>query len=146
MTSQIDDMVRGMHQWVNNLRSVKKQVEDINERIKERPGTDTLVKMGKSIAEKIANWEQHIITTQQETFQDVINFYNKLSTELLDLRGRMENAQQPKVPEGHKKRFAQLKQEWATHEAALNVIIKDLVPAFNRLYATQQLPAVIEPK
>lgn len=146
ITSQIDVMVKGMHQWVNNLRSVKKQVEDINERIKERPGTDTLVKMGKSIAEKISEWEQNIITTQQETFQDVINFYNKLSAELLDLRGRIENAQQPQVPEGHKKRFAQLKQEWETQQAALDEIVKNLVPAFNRLYATQQLPAVVEPK
>ena len=146
LCSSIDNTVREMHNDVNRMRTVKKQVEDLNALLKEKPEADTLVKTGKALSAKIASWEKNIITTQQETFQDVINYYNRLSAEMLDLRGRMENAQQPRVPEGHKKIYRQLMNEWQAYKAELEKIIQQDVPAFNKLYREKQLPALLFPQ
>jgi regulator of sigma D len=135
-----------MHTDVNRMRAVKKQVDDLNALLKDRPESDTLIKTGKALANKIGSWEKQIITTQQETFQDVINYYNRLSAEMLDLRGRMENAQLPKVPDGHKKIYQQLMNEWQGYKTELEQIIKNDLPAFNKLYKEKQIPAVILPK
>jgi regulator of sigma D len=118
----------------------------LNALLKGLPDSDTLIKTGKALTNKIANWEKQIITTQQETFQDVINYYNRLSAEMLDLRGRMENAQQPKVPDGHKKVYQQLMKEWQGYKTELEQIINTDLPAFNKLYKEKQIPAVILPK
>jgi photosystem II stability/assembly factor-like uncharacterized protein len=146
LCSSIDATVRTMHTDVNRMRTVKKQVDDLNALLKDRPESDTLIKTGKALANKISAWEKQIITTQQETFQDVINYYNRLSAEMLDLRGRMENAQLPKVPDGHKKIYQQLMNEWQGYKTELEQIINNDLPAFNKLYKEKQIPAVILPK
>lgn len=146
LSSSIDEAVRTMHNDVNRMRAVKKQVDDLNALLKDRPEGDTLIKTSKALANKIATWEKKIITTQQETFQDVINYYNRLSAEMLDLRGRMENAQFPKVPDGHKNVYTQLMNEWKGYKAELEQIINNDLPAFNKLYQEKQIPALILPK
>ncbi|MCC6762387.1 MAG: glycosyl hydrolase [Chitinophagaceae bacterium] len=143
---QIDAAVTNMHQSVVRMRSVKQQVEQLNTQLKGIAETDTLVKTGKTLIAKINAWEKQIITTQQETFQDVINYYNRLSAELLDLRGRVDNAQQPIIPAGHKKQWQTLLSAWTKYETELLQIINRDLPAFNDLYKAKALPAILLPQ
>ena len=42
-----------------------------------------LIEMAKKITFKIDEWEQNLIQPKQKTFQDVINYHNKLKAQII---------------------------------------------------------------
>lgn len=146
LANAIDEAVTSMHTQVARLRSAKKQLEELPTLLKQDQGKKTLLEAAAQLAKKIDTWQQQIITTRQETFQDVINFYNQLSAEMLDLRGRMENATQPQVPAGHQQRLGQLMATWEQHRSQLQQLLENDIPAFNRQYKEAALPYVLLPQ
>jgi hypothetical protein len=144
LMSTIDESVRQMHEQVSKVRSIKQQLESTTLLLNGYPNTDTIGKAAKKLSASVDAWQGKLVSTQQETFQDVINFYNQLNAEMLDLRGRMDNANQPKVPEGHKTRLAALQQQWNQAGIEYQNILKDL-EAFNLLYRKLELPAILIP-
>jgi hypothetical protein len=103
---------------------------------------DSLMEKGKSLQEAIKMWEENLIQPKQKTFQDVINFPNQLNTDLLDLRGRMDNPE-PTVTKGSEVRLADLKLVWAKHNAELTRILEEEVTSFNQLYKNLDIPALL---
>ncbi|MEO0732292.1 MAG: glycosyl hydrolase [Bacteroidota bacterium] len=144
ITRAVEGAVRDIHQSVNRMRKVRKQVQQINGLLKDQPATEELRKTGETIIEKITEWEEELIQPQQETFQDVINFPNQLNTELLNLKSRVDGAV-PGATAGARQRLQDLEAEWAGHRRALDRIIEEKVGDYNRRYRELALPALIVP-
>lgn len=145
MISVIDSTVTDMHQSVSRMKQVKKQLEDHASLLKGKAGTDSLLKLGTGLLKEINQWEEKLITSRQQTFQDVINFYNRLNAELLDLKRRMDT-HDPRVTEGAKQRYRDLMEEWAVQRRSLTEIIDVKMVAYNKLYRDLQLPALVLPE
>jgi hypothetical protein len=58
----------------------------------------------EALTERINSWEENIIQAKQKTFQDVINFKNKLNAQLIQLKSYLDQAD-PKVTNGATERF-----------------------------------------
>ncbi|NJK82817.1 MAG: hypothetical protein HC912_02410 [Saprospiraceae bacterium] len=82
----VETAVREIHNSVNEMRKVKKQLLQIKESLKLVEGTTALQDSATAIVKKITTWEEALIQPNQKTFQDVINFPNKLNAELIDLK------------------------------------------------------------
>ena len=142
MLSEIASLVKEIHESVNSMRSAKKQLSTYKELLKDKKEAEELLNKGDSLSKRITSWEENLIQAKQKTFQDVINFNNKLNSELLFLKGFVEGPI-PNVTEGAKERFADLQQDWKTYETERNAIINTEMAEFNSMYRELNLPAII---
>ena len=143
--SEIDGVVEEIHQSVTRLRSVKGQLESKLALIKEMEAPDELGSSGEAILEAITKWEEQLIQPRQKTFQDVINFRNQLSAELLFLKGHIDTPD-PRPTAQALDRFQTLKDQWSDQKIEMEFLIKERIGGFNRAYQTANLPALIVPE
>ena len=143
--NKIDDNVKAVHNSVIRMRKVKTQIESIMGILKDNKDQTALLDTAKAVLSKINAWENNLITVKQETFQDVINFNNRLNAELLDLKKRVD-AHDPRPTAGTMARFTDLSKEWQTNKAVLDNLINVEVAKFNDMYKKAALPALIVPE
>jgi len=135
-------MLTEMHESVNQLRSVKSQLENYRGLLQDREDAKALLDKGEELNGRITSWEENLIQSKQKTFQDVINFNNKLNSELLFLKGFIQGPY-PKLTEGSKARFEDLKKDWMVYRNERDNIINEEMAAYNKAYEDLKLPALI---
>jgi photosystem II stability/assembly factor-like uncharacterized protein len=140
----IEQNVRAIHQAVTDMRDIKDQMSFLQKNLKKAGCTQDLLDAGDSIVTRIQKWEEQLIQPQQKTFQDVINFPNRLSADLLNLKQRVDS-HDPRVTTGATKRLADLLQEWTDFELQMREILERDVVSFNKLYTEYKLPAIVAP-
>jgi len=140
--NKIDENVEEIHTAVNQMRKVKSQIDAYNTLLKSTNEANELLDKGKSILKSLNEWEGNLITVKQETFQDVINFQNKLNAEFLDLKSRSD-MHDPRLTEGSKTKYFALLDEWTKHKKTLDKIINEDIKAYNELYKQKNIPALI---
>ncbi|MCB0558840.1 MAG: glycosyl hydrolase [Lewinellaceae bacterium] len=140
----IEQAVRDIHRSVQQMQEVKQQVENLHSSLKKIECTKELLDASQNIVNNIKDWEEKLVQPKQKTYQDVINFPNRLSAELLNLKQRVD-AHDPVVTEGARQRLQELLSEWAQFRNQMRKIINEDIASFNRLYREYQMPAVILP-
>ena len=139
---QIENTVKDIHESVNNMRSAKSQLEGYAKLLKDNDAAKGLLEKGKNLIERITTWEENLIQSKQKTFQDVINFNNKLNSQLLHLKGFID-VDEPKLTQGSKERLQDLMKEWTTFKNERDAIINTEMAAYNKQYKDLNLPAII---
>lgn len=142
MLATIESTVKEMHESVNKMRSAKSQLEHYANLLKDNKDADSLLKIGKGLMKRISTWEENLIQPKQKTFQDVINFNNKLNAQLLFLKGSLDAAY-PKVTEGSKVRLQDLLKDWKVYQDERDAIIDSEMKAYNEMYRSLNIPALI---
>jgi hypothetical protein len=94
------------------------------------------------LIKRILTWEKNVIQPKQKTFQDVINFNNKLNSQLINLAGYINQAA-PKVTSGAKTLLNDLLRDWNVYKAEHDTIITTEMSAYNDAYKNLKLPALI---
>ncbi len=129
---------------VAEVRGVAGQLKRILENLKSAKGPEELIATGEALLLELTTWETNIIQPRQETFQDVINYPNRLAAELMNLKGRFDTPA-PSVTLGAQQRLLDLEEAWSTYATEKEVILQQQAQAFNKLYAAHQLPAILLP-
>jgi len=142
---KVEDAVRNIHDSVNKMRAVKKQLSALKGTLSETASTKMLADTAAVVIKSIEEWERNLIQPDQKTFQDVINFPNQLNSELMNLKSRADSFF-PQPTKGASQRLDDLLAEWAVHKKVMNEILNKEVAKFNALYEEQRLPAVVVPK
>jgi photosystem II stability/assembly factor-like uncharacterized protein len=131
-----------LHKSVNKMRQVKKQIETLNESLKDQPDSKDLIKTGNDLIKKIDQWESNLIEPRSKNFQDVINFPNKLNSEFLQLR-EVADKHDPRLTKGAQDRARDVDAEWAKYKQQMNEMIQKDINNYNRLFKEKNMPAVI---
>ncbi len=126
------------------MRQVRDQIKTLIAHTQGQPQADTVAASGKALIEKMTTWEEALVQPKQETFQDVINFPNKLNAEFIWLLGNVDAAGPP-VTQGARDRHADLSRLWDQHRAEMNTLLENDVALFNMLIQEQAVPAIIVP-
>lgn len=142
MLTSIESMIKDMHESVNSMRSAKAQLNTYQKLLKDNEEAKDLLDTAKALVEKIEKWENELIQPQQKTFQDVINFENKLNTQMMSLKSYIDVAD-PRVTAGAKDRYEDLKTEWQSYADRKKQLIDVELRAFNDMYRSLDLPAII---
>ncbi|WP_299365096.1 exo-alpha-sialidase [Winogradskyella sp.] len=142
MLVAIENTIRDMHESVNQMRSAKTQLNSYAKLLKDNEDAKPLVEKGEDLVKRINDWEENLIQAKQKTFQDVINFNNKLNAQLIQLLFYVNQAD-PKVTEGAKERFKDLMKDWQVYKNERDAIINTEMNAYNNLYKSLNLPALI---
>ena len=142
MLVSIENTVKEMHESVNQMRSAKTQLSHYAKLLKDSKNADSLLEKGKELTKRINSWEENLIQAKQKTFQDVINFNNKLNAQLIQLKSYIDQAN-PKVTNGAKERFDDLMNDWEVYKNERDTIINTEMKAYNSLFKTLAIPALI---
>lgn len=142
MLVTIESTVREMHKAVIQMRSAKSQLKKYAALLKDNDGAKALLEKGDSLTMRINSWEENLIQEKQKTFQDVINFNNKLNAQLIQLKNYIDQAD-PKVTNGAKERFDDLLKDWQVYENEYKDIINTEMSDYNALYKSLDIPALI---
>ena len=142
MLVSIEDTVKEMHESVNQMRSAKTQLTTYAKLLKNNNNANAIIEKGKELSKRINSWEENLIQAKQKTFQDVINFNNKLNAQLIQLKSYIDQAN-PKVTNGAKERFGDLMNDWKVYVNERNDIINTEMKAYNDLFKTLAIPALI---
>ena len=142
MLVSIENTVKEMHESVNQMRSAKTQLSHYANLLKDSKNADSLLEKGKELTKRINSWEENLIQAKQKTFQDVINFNNKLNAQLIQLKSYIDQAN-PKVTNGAKERFNDLMKDWQVYKNERDTIINTEMQAYNSLFKTLAIPALI---
>ena len=94
---------------------------------------------------KINEWEGKLIQRDQKTFQDVINFPNKLNAEIVNLMGRIDG-HDPKITKGSLTRMDDLMAEWNNLRSLKEEIIEVDIKEFNDAFVKSGLSPIVFPK
>jgi len=142
MLDGIETTLKTIHESVNDMRSVKSQLEGYDKLLKDNKDAKELLEKGKKLVKRIVSWEENLIQSKQKTFQDVINFNNKLNAQLINLKGYIDAAE-PQVTRGAKERWADLQKDWQVYETERKAIVNEEMNEYNSMFKALELPAII---
>jgi len=143
--ARIENAIREIHQSVNQMRSAKTQLKAYDKLLKEDESAKALLAKGKELIKRIDTWEENLIQPKQKTFQDVINFHNQLNAELMNLKNYVDTPE-AKVTEGAQLRLRDLLGEWSSFHAEKKSIVDVEMKAYNEMYRSLEIPAIVLPK
>jgi len=144
MMISIEQAIKEIHEAVNDMRSVKSQIEYYQSILQESTVAPEIIELGGDIIAQIEAWEGTLIQSDQKTFQDVINFHNQLNAQWMNLKDYVDSAD-PKLTAGAKERFNDLEGQWALFQQTKNQIIDEEMEQFNQLYKALDLPMIMIP-
>ena len=136
---KIETAIKSIHQSVTQMRNAQDQLKYYSTIINEKDSFTKLYDQAQSIAEQLKNWEKELIQPNQKTFQDVINFNNKLNAELMYLKGYVDT-EEPKVTQGARDRYRDLNKTWQKHKDELKKIIEEDFKSFEKNYRAAKVP------
>ena len=130
-----------MHQQVNELRKIRKQLVHHSEILRDLKPAEKVLDEAKKLIAGIDAWESNIVEGRIQNGQDVINWPSRLNVEFFNIK-RLADAPDPRITQGIKARLADLQAQWNTEKGKLDAIKKS-VAAYNTLYKSQELEALI---
>lgn len=139
---RVEKNIIEVHTAINDMRKVKKQIENYNDLMKDSKENKDLVDTGKALIEKINKWEGELIETRQKNFQDVINWPSKLSSGIMNLKV-LADSHDPRITQGLKDELADLEKEWAKYkQVRVDELMKE-VNNYNAKFKSKNIPAII---
>ena len=139
---QIESGIRNIHQTVTKMRKVQKQLKYYREILIENNAYEVLLDKAEVINEKLKIWEKNLIQPDQKTFQDIINFNNKLNAQWMYLKDFVDT-EHPKVTQGAVERYQDLEKQWLIQKTILDKIIKLDFNAFESEFKAANVPVLI---
>lgn len=135
LKSSMDDI----YDQVKRIRYIKEQVnaftkrgDSENKEIKDKAAL---------INKQIDSIESNMVQTKSKSFQDVINFENKLDAKMKHVMDLIDGAVPP-VTQGQKSRALDLVKEWVSIKQSVNKIVTEDVKSLNELIEKNKVPFI----
>jgi len=125
------DDIEAIHVSVVQMRKIQDQLNQFVARAEGIARLDSLAAKAKAIVKTIKDWEEQLIQPKAQTNDDVINFVNKLSANIVFVKGEIESANTPYVTKGQQKRYEELHAEWKKYEAQKQALLAGEIAGFN---------------
>ena len=102
--------INDLHTAIVKARNIRSQIKKMNERIIEMGNMEELISTGKLAIKAIDNWEGQVVQTEMKTFQDVVNFINRLNAHMINLLETIDGSDPP-LTQGQRDRYGDLSEE-----------------------------------
>ena len=145
LLAKLEKDVTDIHVAVTRMRGLTKQVNDMVKLVKSDSSKSEIVALSKSLIKKISEWEEKLIQPKSQSYDDVINFVNKLSANIIFVHGEV-NSNIPYVTAGQKARYEELHLEWLVYQKEMEQLMNKDVAAFNALCRKLSVANVILPE
>ncbi len=139
---QIREEVSKVDTAVNEMNSVKKQLDDLDKRLPKDDHGTTVRDAGKKLQQKLQPIEDALIQSKAKSGQDVLNYPIRLNNELVALGGSISTADAAPTSQSYEV-FNMLKQRSDEQVSKWEEMVKSDLPSFNQVVQQQQIPALI---
>ena len=95
--------------------------------------------MALTLKRDLQEWEERLVQYDQKTFQDVINFPNRLNAEMTNLMSTIGGLD-PTITQGMKERASELLSEWEALKEQRFGELENMIDAFNEEYHKAHIP------
>ncbi len=129
---KLETEVTDIHTAVVRMRNLSAQIRSIAAIAEKSDAREPLVKLAQQLGDRLQSWEEKLIQPKSQSYDDVINFVNKLSANIIFVHGEA-NTTVPYVTAGQLARFEELHTEWLMHKKEMNEILQKDVASFNAL-------------
>ncbi len=134
-----------LHDSVNRLRDVRGQATGLAERAERFDEEGEIERAAEALTAAIDAWEEQVVQAKQETFQDVINFPNRLNADLLALMDAIDGSEPP-VTEGARRRWADLQETLSEIRQERDDILGRQLTEFLGVIEAHEVPAIVVPE
>tara|TARA_Y100001968_G_scaffold292229_1_gene297281 strand:- start:451 stop:1056 length:606 start_codon:yes stop_codon:yes gene_type:complete len=142
MMSDLYMQINDLHDSISKARNIRTQIKRMNIEIDGMNDMEELLQTGKEAIDALNQWEGNVVQTKMETFQDVVNFLNRLNSHMINLLGTIDGSDPP-LTQGQIDRYSDLTDEWYNYKKKLDEIIDEQIRSYNELYRLAGLPAII---
>ena len=142
MMSDLYIQINDLHSSISKARNIKTQIKKMNNEIEGMDNMNELLQTGRDAIKALNEWEGDVIQTKMETFQDVVNFLNRLNSHMINLLGTIDRSDPP-LTQGQIDRYSDLTDEWYNYKKILDEIINNQIRSYNELHRSAGLPAII---
>jgi photosystem II stability/assembly factor-like uncharacterized protein len=130
LLAKLEQDVTDIHVAVTRMRGLSKQIKDMVKLVEQDNSKSDVVSMGNEIVKKMSIWEEKLIQPKSQAYDDVINFVNKLSANIIFVHGEL-NGTIPYVTAGQKARYAELHAEWLVYKKEMDELLSKDVAELN---------------
>ena len=132
LSKLVSEDVAAIHVSVVQMRKVQEQLNQFVKRAEGNKNLEDLSTKAKAINKTIKVWEEELIQSKSQSNDDVINFINKLSANLVFLNGEVQGSSSlPYVTAGHLLRYDELHADWKKYEKQKQDLIDNEIKNFN---------------
>ncbi|MBM4168110.1 MAG: glycosyl hydrolase [Ignavibacteria bacterium] len=139
---KIRDRVSKAHEAVNTIREIRKQLQDLNQRIKGHPQEKAVLAATKSLDDKMTPVEEEIIQVKIRSSQDALNYPIKLNNKIAALTGVVSAADAAPTKQSYDV-FNELSQQLEDQLVKFRVLLKNDLPQLNETIKSQDVPAIL---
>ena len=130
---------------INQLRTVRKQIDDFLKKIKDNPDVGEIQEAGKSLKDKLKEVEDVLIQSKSKSGQDPLNYPILLDNKIAALIGVVSSADAKPTDQSYTV-FERLSGKVDVQIEKLKAVLKTDLPVFNELVRKADIPAVIVKK
>lgn len=141
LLTRIHNSLSEAHEAVNTIRSIRAQVKDAVKRSENQTGHDSIKEAAKTLNAKMKEIEETILQTKSKSPQDPLNFPVRLNDKIGALQNTVDN-DYPPTRQAYSV-FKHLRGQLEIQLDALEVVLAEDVPAFNRLVHEYAVPAIV---
>ncbi len=145
LLAEIEGAARELLDSVRRVRSVREQVETLLERIEPYDADGTLKEAADTYLEALDQWEDRAVQKRQETFQDVINFHNRLNARLASLMGTVDESGPP-VTAGARRAWSELSAQAEELSVEVAELLGPRLESWLALLEEREVPLLIVPR
>lgn len=142
--TKVEDGLRDVHHSVLKMRVAKAQVTDLLKLIGDKPAYAELKSSATTLRDRMDKWEEDLVQNRTQSYDDIINFVNKLSADYFFLKGEMDS-NIPFVTDGQKEQFRTLDATWKPLKSEYSNIVTSALPALNALCRKLGIERVMMP-
>jgi len=128
IVKDIYDDLNSLYESLKKLQQVREQVETMKERVED----EDIDEMGEQIMKEVGKVEDELISPKQKTFQDIINYRNKLDGQLFNLMQTIDG-NSPPLTDGESTFYQELQEQWNGLQKSVDNILTEDVKEFNDL-------------
>jgi photosystem II stability/assembly factor-like uncharacterized protein len=142
---KIRDRVKETHDTVNQIRSIRDQINALNKRLEGDPHAKAVADAGKQLDKKMTEVEEVLIQTKAKSSQDVLNYPIRLNNLLVALGGVVGSADSAPTQASYDV-FDMLSKQLEEQMTKWKQILSTDLPAYDDVVRKQEVPAIIIPK
>jgi len=139
---KIRDQLSATHDAINQMRDVRRQVEDLNKRLARDPRGRALTDAGKRLDNRMKPIEEELIQAKSKSSQDVLNYPVKLNNELSGLASAVASADAAPTRQEYEV-FDELSQQINAQLAQWRQVVNQDLRAYNDLVRKEEVPAIV---
>ena len=134
---QIRDKLTKTHEAIINIRSIRKQIEELTARIDNK----NVIDKAKALTAELTNVEEALYQTKNRANEDPLNFPIRLNNKMASLLGAIQSAD-ARPTQQEQQVFEDINTGINGQLKKLDTILTTDVPAFNKFVKDQDVPAV----